>query len=495
MAESFLDLLKKSSVLRNKLIGIFALLAAALFVLCVFSPAGGNDGDAPVEEALSSVAEGAEEEPLIPEGTGIGGLDVGGLSREEAEDKLLAACEAAGSPTLTVLLSGRTLTIETDFSSLNEDVSSAVERAISSGGDETEIPFEPAYTYDSREIEAQIEALAEEIYAEPVDTSWEVTVWPLVLTITRGKSGAALDADGLTEAVLNALEAGNFDDLSWEVETLPFEEAPLDELYELYTWAALDASYDRVSHSCTEERNGDEPDIPYEDALKLLEDTPEGESLTLSFHLVEPEITAADYEEMLFRDLLCAYTSPYTSDYNRTENLRLACEAINGTVILPGEIFSFNDTVGERTTAKGYRSAIAYISGDSVATTGGGICQVASTIYCCCLYTEMEIVQREPHMYTVTYVPGGMDATVYWGSIDFRFRNSSDYPLMINAWLEDGYCHIEFLGTDTLHHRVEMESIGLSSLKYQVYRYVYDENDALIKKEDIGVSAYSPHRS
>ena len=107
-----------------------------------------------------------------------------------------------------------------------------------------------------------------------------------------------------------------------------------------------------------------------------------------------------------------------------------------------------NLLVGERTAEKGYQKAIVYqTGGKSEAEEGGGVCQVASTIYTACLYADLKVTERAPHMFTVTYVQLGMDATIYWGSLDYKFVNSTDHPLRIDASVSGGYVHIKLMGT------------------------------------------------
>lgn len=124
----------------------------------------------------------------------------------------------------------------------------------------------------------------------------------------------------------------------------------------------------------------------------------------------------------------------------------------------PGEVFSFNDVVGERTAAKGYLPATVYVTGGASAEElGGGVCQVASSIYYCSLFLNLEQVHREPHMYAVSYVDYGMDATVYWGSIDYQFRNTLDYPIKIQANIDGGTVNITFWGAEELDFTVETD--------------------------------------
>jgi vancomycin resistance protein YoaR len=120
---------------------------------------------------------------------------------------------------------------------------------------------------------------------------------------------------------------------------------------------------------------------------------------------------------------------------NRDENIRLICKALNGMVLNPGETFSFNRYVGERTEARGYKPAGGIINGileeDIV---GGGICQPNTTLYHAVVKADLEIVERHPHSWPSTYVPIGQDATVSWGGPDFKFRNNTNYPIAIVAW-------------------------------------------------------------
>jgi vancomycin resistance protein YoaR len=126
---------------------------------------------------------------------------------------------------------------------------------------------------------------------------------------------------------------------------------------------------------------------------------------------------------------------------------------------MPGDVFSFNGVVGERTQAMGYKPAPTYEGGKTVYTYGGGICQPSSTIYYCALLADLEIVERDCHSYPSVYVPWGMDATVYWGALDFKFRNNTDYPIRIDASADNrGNVSITLMGTDTRDTYVKMEN-------------------------------------
>ncbi|MBE6741625.1 MAG: hypothetical protein E7570_04890 [Ruminococcaceae bacterium] len=133
-----------------------------------------------------------------------------------------------------------------------------------------------------------------------------------------------------------------------------------------------------------------------------------------------------------YSKLYATYTTQYVNNPNRTTNLKLACKAIDGTIVYPGDTFSFNATVGQRTSAKGYKEAYVFTGPNSHAMgLGGGVCQVASTMFNAALKANFQIVERHQHAQRVTYCPLGRDAAIFWGSENFRFKNTSNYPIKI----------------------------------------------------------------
>ena len=126
------------------------------------------------------------------------------------------------------------------------------------------------------------------------------------------------------------------------------------------------------------------------------------------------------------------------NEVNRTENIRLAAEAIDGARLAPGEIFSFNETVGERTMAAGYKEAVVIEGNRFIPGIGGGICQVSSTLFNAANQAHLEIVERHHHSLPVGYVPPGQDATVFYAVLDFKFKNTTKEPLVLRTWVEGG---------------------------------------------------------
>lgn len=147
-----------------------------------------------------------------------------------------------------------------------------------------------------------------------------------------------------------------------------------------------------------------------------------------------------------YSNVYASYTTYYNSgNTNRSTNLRLACNAINGTILENGDTFSFNRIVGERTAAKGYREAIIYEGGQEVGGIGGGICQVATTLFNAALRANFTIVERYQHSMTVHYCPLGYDAAISWGSKNLKFRNNSGTSVKVDIHASGGTLSVKFL--------------------------------------------------
>ena len=208
---------------------------------------------------------------------------------------------------------------------------------------------------------------------------------------------------------------------------------------------------------------------------------------------------------------------------NRKHNVKLSAEACNEKILLPGEEFSYNNTTGSRTASKGYKNAPIYQQGQSVDDIGGGICQTSSTIYYAVLHTNLEVVERHCHQFNTGYVDLGMDATVFFGSLDFRFKNSTDYPIKIvtNSYDANGkrYLNVKIYGTNpegvyaepksSVFDKVapttvyspdpgvprgtlvlDREQYAYTGWSAHTYRYVYDKEGNQIDKQDMGGSKY-----
>ncbi len=205
----------------------------------------------------------------------------------------------------------------------------------------------------------------------------------------------------------------------------------------------------------------------------------EYEEIIMPVEFIAPEITEGELKAQLFRDTLSSYTTHFNTNnqnnYNRSINIGLAAESIDGTLLLPGEVFSFNEVVGPRTANKGYRTAHIYVAGKITDGTGGGVCQVSTTLYNAVLRANLEVTERHNHMFTVGYVPLGHDAAVSYGYADLVFKNTTPYPLRINATVSsDNYLTFRISSTnDYPDQKVKLATKTISTTPISV-QYIDD---------------------
>lgn len=160
-----------------------------------------------------------------------------------------------------------------------------------------------------------------------------------------------------------------------------------------------------------------------------------------------PSIGINEMQKTSIKAVLGSYqTTILDRDRDRVKNIRLAVNEINGYTMQPGDVFSFNEVVGKRKAQKGYRIAKILVNGKGKEAIGGGICQLSSTLYNAVEKSGLEVVERHPHSKDVYYVPLGQDATVNYGSLDFKFRNTKDYPIKITARAKNGKVNVWIWG-------------------------------------------------
>lgn len=159
---------------------------------------------------------------------------------------------------------------------------------------------------------------------------------------------------------------------------------------------------------------------------------------------IAPVVTVEELEKNTV--LIAQYQTNATSSENRNINIDLMCKAVNGLVLQPGETLSLNDLVGQRTAEKGFTIAPAIVDGQLTDDVGGGICQLAGTLYNAALLADMEIVERVHHTWPSDYLPVGLDATLNWNNKDLKIRNRSEHPMYIAAELKDLVVSVEIYG-------------------------------------------------
>ena len=414
----------------------------------------------------------------------IAGVNVGGMTRSEAEDAIKAVtADTFTKQDMVVTLPDTTLRLSPDDTNAKLDVKAVVKAAYSYGrtgsdaqrqsdyensltGNHT-IGLVPYLGLDTDYIQSVLAQYASQFADSFKETTYEMQgQMPALepeafdesapcqtLVVTMGTPGFGLDVEDLYNDILDAY---SFNQFSVTVEEISTEKEPepldLEAVYEEFYIAPINASLNMQTFEPIPGVYGYGFDM--EQAQKLLDEADFGETVKISMMFIEPEINA---DTVMFRDVLGECVTPHTDNEKRNTNLRLACEALDGVVINPGETFSYNDTLGERTAEKGYQPAPAYSGYNLVDSVGGGVCQGSSTLYLAALLADMEIVDRVNHGYPSNYIELGMDATVNWGTTDFQFRNNWNFPIMLKAWVADGNVNIQILGTDERDYYIKME--------------------------------------
>lgn len=304
--------------------------------------------------------------------------------------------------------------------------------------------------------------LAEELAMEPVDGSF--TVLDDEILLTKEANGRSVGEEGLA-LVLESAAASGETEVQVDMTTHPAQPLSIQTVHEAVSGEMENARYDKETGGILPEKRG--ASFETGSAQRLLTAAAPGETVAVPADIREPEITAEELKAVLFRDLLGECTTHVGGTAARVSNVKLASAAFDGTVLNSGDLFSYNETVGQRTEAKGYKAAPAYVQGETVDEIGGGVCQPSSTLYYACLLANMEITERYAHRYIPAYITRGMDATVSWGGPDYKFTNNTQYPVKITAKYDKGYLTVQLWGTRTDDLTVKMTYETLSTTPFE----------------------------
>lgn len=304
------------------------------------------------------------------------------------------------------------------------------------------------------------------------------------LIITKGTAGKTINEKELKETIIKNLRK-QFNNEK-ESENIPVidanpENIDISKIYNEIHKEAKDAYIVEDPFELHKDEDGVDFDISIEEAQKILSE--EKEEYIIPLKITKAKVKVKDLGEKLFKQTLSKYTTIYDAgNSNRAHNIALAASTINGTILLPGESFSYNGKLGNTTKEKGYKEGGAYVGGKVVQAYGGGICQVSTTLYNAVLYANLEIVERHNHSYAVNYVPAGRDATVAYGGKDFKFKNNRSYPVKIVANAKNGVVSVSIAGIkEEKEYEVVLSSSVLSTTPCQT---VYEKNSSLAEGKE-----------
>ena len=414
----------------------------------------------------------------IINGIKIEGIDVSGLTREEAKTKIEAVYNDKKQKDITLKYKDFETTLSQDILETNYDIEKAVNEAITTGKNGNIITNNYNILFaligkknikiDMIINEEQTEKAIEDIQTNLPETIEEPDYYieENKLIITPGKEGLKISTENLINKIKKNLQSMTTNEKYVEI---PVEKAwpnkiDLEQIHSEIYKEVQDAYLTRNPITIHPEVEGIDFDI--EETKKILEEDKEKYEIPLK--ITKPSVTTIDLGSEAFPNKLSTYTTRYDGgDESRSTNLEIACEKINDKIILPGETFSYNKTLGARTTTAGYKTAKVYENGAVVDGIGGGICQISSTLYNAVLKANLEIVERRNHQFITSYVPEGRDATVAYGVTDFKFKNSRKYAIKIKATASNGVAKIDIYGIkEDTEYQITFDTKTISTIPF-----------------------------
>lgn len=449
-------------------------------------------------------------------GLKIGNIDIGKMNEEELRELLTEKIEVAD--TARIKYNDTEFEISLSESGVKVDLDKTVENAMKAGRSFKE-------RFGEKKADFVFEASPEQFKESIVATLTELGLSEGSYSVTVSGSEAKFEinessADPDTDALLNEIKE-KYPEFSKDSEAFTLKHKdfiwPTAELIrDDFDLEAVDAYVDTSGGERKIVGHREGRKIDFEALSKAIEN--KKKSFSVSYEVLKPSVYTDQLGEENFPALLGKCVTKYNEGaVGRSSNIKLAASKINGYVINKGDVFSFNGVVGKRTHAAGFKDAPVYTGSGVENGVGGGICQVSSTLYGAVLEANMKIVSRTNHSYVVSYTVPGFDATVSYGSIDFKFSNSFDTPVKIKATASGGVMTVYIYGTKqnsntvTLEHKIlgttarpvkrvynsslkvgseVVTTAGYDGMKVQNYRHIKDASGNIIKTENLGVSNY-----
>lgn len=446
----------------------------------------------------------------IISGVHIKGLDVSGLSTSDAKYQLDNYLNAKLPEEIKLVHGDYESTISLKQIEASFDTKNAVATAYDVGRQGNifennlyvlsamfgEVNIEPTIKLNKAQVTKNLEEISANLPDKVTESSYFIEDSNLI--ITSGKQGNVVDVDATINAIKNSISNLSSIDKPIEIIVKSQDPKPIDveKVHEEIYKEPVDAYYTQDPFTVYPSENGVDFKISIEEAKAVI-NSGLAEEYTIPLNITIPNVTTNMIGTEAFPDLLADYSTRYVNNPNRTTNLILATNKINGTVLMPGETFSYNKVVGARTIAAGYRDAPIYVSGQVVDGVGGGICQVATTLYNSAVYSNLEIVQRTNHQFVPSYAPASRDATVVYGAIDFQFKNNRNYPIKIVGSVSGGICNFKIFGLKQEDdYQVEISAYQTGSSATAIYSEAYKilkKDGVVVSKELLSKDVYKRH--
>lgn len=435
----------------------------------------------------------------IISGIYVQGLDVSGLTKEEAKNKVSDYIN--NKIPKEIILKYNEYETSIPFSKLNIsfNIDEAIDIAYKIGKDRnsfqnnlttlkvffSNLNINPALTFDVEELTSNLKDISSKLPNKMIESSCYIDGNNLI--ITKGSAGYTVNIEKMTDYIKDNIFNLTFDNNT--INLIVEEQYPspinLDNIYQQIHKEPVNAYYTQNPFAVYPSENGVDFAISLEEAKNMLQN--ENTEYSIPLKVVYPEVTTNMIGTEAFPDLISDFSTNYAaSNRNRTTNLILAANKINGTVIMPGQTFSYNQVVGERTIQAGYKEAPIYVSGRVEDGLGGGICQITTTLYNAVLLANLEIVERSNHQFIPSYANASRDATVVYGAIDFKFKNNREYPIKITCSVSNGIANFKIFG---LKSNDDYEVLLSSRITGSNNTYIFSEGYKTLKKNGTVISS------
>lgn len=447
----------------------------------------------------------------IVSGVSIKGVDVSNMSKSDAKYKLDNYLSEVLPQEIKVKHGDFEATLSTSQIAVEFDTKSATNQAFSIGrqGNIFENDFYVLSSMfgktdinlnlklDTDQLSKNLDEMSAQLPDKVTDSSYYIDENNLI--VTPGKTGNVVDVETSIQNIKDAiLSLSDLDQpIELAVKTQEPEKINIEKVHTEIYKEPKDAYYTQDPFTVYPSENGLDFKVSIEEANNILGDQTADE-YTIPLKVLYPNVTTNMIGSEAFPDLLSSFSTKYSVRATaRTTNLKLAASKINGTVLMPGETFSYNKVVGARTIAAGYKEAPIYVSGEVVDGLGGGICQITSTLYNAVVYANLDIVERTNHQFVPSYVTASRDATVVYGSLDFKFKNNRNYPIKINCSVSGGIANFQIFGLkQDDDYTVEISSYETGRTATAIYSEAYKilkKDGKVVNKQLLSKDTYKRH--
>lgn len=447
--------------------------------------------------------------PNIINGVYIKGINVSNLSKEEAKQKVENYISKSLPDEIYLKHNDFEASITANDLELYFNVDEAVDLAFNIGRSEnliknnfliletifSKVNVNPGFSINEKNLKKALQDISNKLPDKIVDSSYYIEDSNLILT--KGSPGSVINIDASIRIIKNNINKLNFDEaINLFVYKKYPQELNIAKIHKEIYKEPVDAYYTQEPFAVFPSEDGIDFGIPLEEVKNILQE--DKDEYIVPLKVIPPNITTNMIGTEAFPDLLSESSTKYAaSNRNRTTNLILAANKINGTVVMPGEVFSYNKVVGERTIAAGYKEAPIYVQGRVEDGLGGGICQITTTLYNAVLLSNLEIVERSNHQFVPSYSPASLDATVVYGVIDFKFKNNRQYPIKLVCSVENGIANFKVFGLKSDDdYQVQLSSRTTGSNANYIYSSGYKtliKDGAVVSTEVISNDVYKRH--